>query len=140
VVLAGDLTDFGRADQYAHLADLLASLPMPVYLMPGNHDDRDQLRRSFATHTYLGSSDYVQYLISVGEVSDCAGLRGAGEERWTAMPEEDLDQDAPSAWVMEPPGFHLHAWSGAGRLVTHAAASGQFDGPHPFHDGGALID
>jgi 3',5'-cyclic AMP phosphodiesterase CpdA len=52
----------------------------------------------------------------------------------------DLDQDAPSAWVMEPPGFHLHAWSGAGRLVTHAAASGQFDGPHPFHDGGALID
>ena len=68
MVLAGDLTDFGRADQYAYLADLLASLPMPVYLMPGNHDDRDQLRRSFATHTYLGTCDYVQYSVSVGEI------------------------------------------------------------------------
>jgi hypothetical protein len=60
--------------------------------------------------------------------------------RGTAMPEKDLDQDAPSAWVMVPPGFHLHAWSGTNRLATHAAASGQFDGTHAFHDGGALID
>jgi 3',5'-cyclic-AMP phosphodiesterase len=228
VVLTGDLTDFGRADEYAHLADLLAPLPMPVYLMPGNHDDRDQLRRGFATHTYLGTSDYVQYSVSVGEIQlialdsveqgksggrlcqkrldwlemqlhehagrpvvialhhppfqtlighmDRIGLNeGAqalenliaghpqveriicghlhrtiyarfGRTVVSTAPSTahqvclDLDQDAPSAWVMEPPGFHLHAWSGAGRLVTHAAASGQFDGPHPFHAGDALID
>jgi hypothetical protein len=24
--------------------------------------------------------------------------------------------------------------------VTHVAAVGDFDGPHPFHDGGKLID
>jgi 3',5'-cyclic AMP phosphodiesterase CpdA len=68
VVLTGDLTDFGRADECAHLVDLLAPLPMPVYLMPGNHDDRDQLRRSFAAHTYLGTCDYAQYSVSVGEI------------------------------------------------------------------------
>ena len=41
---------------------------------------------------------------------------------------------------LEPPGFHLHAWSGPGHMVTHVAAVGRFDGPHPFHDGGKLID
>jgi hypothetical protein len=40
--------------------------------------------------------------------------------------------------VQGEPGFHLHAWSGLGRMVTHAAAVGRFDGPYPFHDGGKL--
>jgi 3',5'-cyclic AMP phosphodiesterase CpdA len=52
----------------------------------------------------------------------------------------DLSPGAPSAWTLEPPAFHLHAWSGPGRMVTHVAAIGQFDGPHPFHDEGGLID
>lgn len=66
VVITGDLTDFGRASEYAHLRELLNPLSMPVYLMPGNHDDGDQLRRSFADHTYLGSSGFVQYSVAVG--------------------------------------------------------------------------
>ena len=52
----------------------------------------------------------------------------------------DLAPDAASAWILEPPGFHLHAWIGPGRMTTHVAAVGRFDGPHPFHDGGKLID
>jgi 3',5'-cyclic-AMP phosphodiesterase len=66
VVITGDLTDFGRAAEYDHLRELLAPLPMPVYLMPGNHDDRDQIRRSFADHTYLGHSGFVQFSVAVG--------------------------------------------------------------------------
>jgi Icc protein len=66
VVLTGDLTDFGRAAEYAHLRELLAPLRMPLYLMPGNHDDRDQLRHSFPEHAYLGSSGFVQYSVAVG--------------------------------------------------------------------------
>ena len=70
VVITGDLTDFGRAAEYAHLARLLAPLAMPVYLMPGNHDDRDELRRSFPGHAYLGSgadtSGFIQYSVRVG--------------------------------------------------------------------------
>lgn len=68
VVLTGDLTDFGRAAEYDHLRALLAPLaPLPLYLMPGNHDDRDQLRASFPDHThYLGSSGFVQYSVPVG--------------------------------------------------------------------------
>jgi Icc protein len=52
----------------------------------------------------------------------------------------DLAPDAASTWTLEPPGFHLHAWTEPGRLLTHFAAIGTFDGPHPFHDGGGLID
>ena len=66
IVLTGDLTDFGRAAEYEHLRSLLAPLAMPLYLMPGNHDDREQLRASFADHAYLGASGFVQFSVAVG--------------------------------------------------------------------------
>jgi 3',5'-cyclic AMP phosphodiesterase CpdA len=54
----------------------------------------------------------------------------------------DLRNDAPSAFSMEPPGYMLHWWNAAdGQFVTHTAAIGQYDGPHPFFDPeGQLID
>lgn len=66
VLLTGDLTDFGRPAEYEHLAELLAPLSMPYYLMPGNHDDRDQMRRSFPSHSYLGTEGFIQYAINLG--------------------------------------------------------------------------
>jgi 3',5'-cyclic AMP phosphodiesterase CpdA len=62
VLFTGDLTDFGRPDEYENLRRLLAPLPMPVFLMPGNHDERDNLRAAFPAHAYLrqraGPVDY----------------------------------------------------------------------------------
>ena len=227
VVITGALTDFGRAAEYAHLHALLAPLTMPVYLMPGNHDDREQLRASFAEHTYLGSSGFVQFSVAIGGMqlvaldtvvpgashgSLCAErlqwladtldqhhhrpvviamhhppfatlighmdriglLHGAAElealvarhpnvERLICghlhrsiqvrfggsiamtVPSPahqvclDLAPDAASAWTLEPPGFALHALGSHGPLVSHLVASGRFDGPYPFHDGGQLI-
>lgn len=67
IVITGDLSDFGREAEYAHLAELLAPLgTTPVYLLPGNHDERVQLRRSFPTHTYLGEGEFVQFNVVVG--------------------------------------------------------------------------
>ncbi len=64
VVATGDLVDLGRADEYALLRDLLAPLPMPVHLLPGNHDDRDVLRASFPDHAYLHEwPPFVQYVL-----------------------------------------------------------------------------
>ncbi|WP_110651310.1 phosphodiesterase [Salinicola peritrichatus] len=51
----------------------------------------------------------------------------------------DLRDDAPSAFVMEPPGYHLHLWR-EGELITHQAMLGDYSGPYPFHEGGDLID
>ena len=68
VVITGDLTDFGRAAEYDHLRALLAPLgSMPIYLLPGNHDDRAALRRAFPEHAYLQSNNstdadgFIQY-------------------------------------------------------------------------------
>ena len=69
VVITGDLTDLGEPAEYAHLAELMAPLPMPVYLLPGNHDDRVALRRSFPSHAYLGEGEFVQYVVEVGDAA-----------------------------------------------------------------------
>lgn len=64
VVLSGDLVDAGLPEEYAALRELLAPLPMPLYLMPGNHDERDALRSGFPEHAYLRqSANFVQYVI-----------------------------------------------------------------------------
>ena len=68
VILTGDLTDFGGPREYAHLAELLACLEMPFYLMPGNHDDRENLRAAFPAHGYLGSTGFIQYVIQVRDL------------------------------------------------------------------------
>ena len=51
----------------------------------------------------------------------------------------DLRPEGLSAFVMEPPGFHLHQWH-AGQLVTHVAAIGDYAGPYSFYDESGLID
>lgn len=46
-LLTGDLADAGTDDAYASLAAIIARLPMPVYPLTGNHDDRRALMRAF---------------------------------------------------------------------------------------------
>jgi 3',5'-cyclic-AMP phosphodiesterase len=48
VLVSGDLVNTAGARQYERVRELLAPLPMPVYVMAGNHDDRDALREYFA--------------------------------------------------------------------------------------------
>lgn len=53
VIATGDLTDCGLVAEYEALRGILARLPMPVYLIPGNHDRRENLRQVFADSDYL---------------------------------------------------------------------------------------
>jgi 3',5'-cyclic-AMP phosphodiesterase len=39
VLVSGDLANAGAASEYAVVRELLAPLPMPVHVLPGNHDD-----------------------------------------------------------------------------------------------------
>lgn len=64
VIVSGDLTDCGLAEEYELLRELLAALPMPVYLIPGNHDRREQLRTTLTDFPGVSSHPtYVQYAI-----------------------------------------------------------------------------
>lgn len=64
LVATGDLADGGSAAEYALLRELLAPLGMPVYVIPGNHDERGALRTAFADQGYMQQSDhFVQYAI-----------------------------------------------------------------------------
>lgn len=53
IVLTGDLVNNEGADEYAALASALVDPPAPLFLLPGNHDDRANLRAAFASHSYL---------------------------------------------------------------------------------------
>jgi 3',5'-cyclic-AMP phosphodiesterase len=64
VIATGDLVDTGAAEEYGLLRELLAPLDMPLYLVVGNHDDRQQLRAAFPKHKYLAGEDgFVQYVV-----------------------------------------------------------------------------
>jgi 3',5'-cyclic AMP phosphodiesterase CpdA len=65
VLLAtGDLVHDGRSAQYEQLGEILADLTMPVYPIPGNHDDRGGLRALFPDMVPAGSAeDCIDYVV-----------------------------------------------------------------------------
>jgi Icc protein len=63
ILLTGDLVNDERADEYALLAEAIADPPAPLYLMPGNHDDRAGIRDAFARHTYLPREGALSFVI-----------------------------------------------------------------------------
>ena len=64
VLMTGDLTDFGRPAEYELLRTLIAPLNMPVFVIPGNHDTREGLRKAFGDHHYLpGKGEFIHYVI-----------------------------------------------------------------------------
>jgi Icc protein len=63
VVATGDLVNNGRAAEYAHLAGLLDALPMPLFPIPGNHDDRTGLRSWFGSVVPGSGDEPVDYAI-----------------------------------------------------------------------------
>lgn len=68
VLITGDLVDRGSDAEYELLAQLIAPLStqgnLPVYLVAGNHDEREALRRNFPAHSYLRQwAPFVQYAI-----------------------------------------------------------------------------
>ena len=63
VIVTGDLVDRGGAEEYARLKELLRPLRMPVYVVPGNHDEREALRTAFASEHWMPKRGFIQYAI-----------------------------------------------------------------------------
>ena len=64
LLATGDLVERGEAEEYERLRELFDPLTMPVYLIPGNHDDRENLPRVFGRHRYLPrDGGFIQYVV-----------------------------------------------------------------------------
>jgi 3',5'-cyclic-AMP phosphodiesterase len=66
VVVTGDLTDDGSEESYRRVRRLLEPFEVPVHALPGNHDDRRELRKAF---DLPGTGDEpINYSAEVGEL------------------------------------------------------------------------
>lgn len=219
VIFTGDLTNDGEPEAYATLRPILERLPMPVYAIPGNHDDREAMLALDGVAMVGADSAFRHYAVDLGDLrlvaldsnvpgkahgalcaerkawleaelassgngpvlmmvhhppaetgigfmdripllSDpvlealisqhaariqrivCGHIHRAIFYRWQNVPVSvapgvahqvilGLDGQEP-AFVMEPPGFHLHQWSAARGLVTHHVAIGSYPGSYQF--------
>lgn len=63
-LLTGDIVDGGSIEEYERARAILDRLAMPLYVIPGNHDDRANLACVFDDHRYLaGGGEFLQYTI-----------------------------------------------------------------------------
>lgn len=64
VVVSGDLADNATEAEYEQVHELLDRLDTPLYVLPGNHDDRKTLRQRFALPG--AGSDPIRYAADLG--------------------------------------------------------------------------
>ncbi|NET50961.1 MAG: metallophosphoesterase [Merismopedia sp. SIO2A8] len=62
LLIPGDLTQDGEPDNHEWLSHALAQLPFPVYVIPGNHDAKQQDR----TETSIGIAEFPTYYQKFG--------------------------------------------------------------------------
>ena len=64
VMITGDLVEQGDKASYQHFVDIIKPLKMPVYVLPGNHDDPHMMTEVFAETPFFPTSDKTfQYVI-----------------------------------------------------------------------------
>jgi 3',5'-cyclic-AMP phosphodiesterase len=114
VLVTGDLTHHGAPAEYERVSELLAPLRMPLYVLPGNHDDRDALRAVLGTHVPAGHGSFVQYTARSGalrlvvcDTTEPGRDGGRLCEQRLAFIEEALaaDRDMPTVLAMHHPPF-----------------------------------
>lgn len=114
VLATGDLVEEGRPEEYRRLSELLAPLPMPVFLIPGNHDNRELLARELKDHVYLPrDSPFLHYaidryplrLIGLDTVipSDIGGLICEERLAWLASRLEEAPERPTLIFMHHPP-------------------------------------
>ena len=63
VIITGDCVDNGRPGEYEQFQALLRPLSMPVYIIPGNHDDRARFLATFGTQGEHALDGFAQYTV-----------------------------------------------------------------------------
>ena len=121
VLATGDLTSAGRPDQYAALADLLAPLEIPLYLLPGNHDAYQPMMDVFAGQYGLidDGYEYVRPVIDDGPLRLVGLDTSVADHHHGAIPEDRIqwlndvlsdEPERPTLIFMHHPPFETGIW------------------------------
>ncbi len=139
VLVTGDLTENGAASEYERVRDLLAPLPMPAHMLPGNHDDRAAMSAHFPGGS--GAEEW-SYAAPLGPLRLVAcdttvpgqdgGSLDAERLAWLAG-ELERDRDMPTLLAMHHPPISIgvHALDEIGLPTAHSAAVGRLLEEHP---------
>ena len=89
VIFTGDTVQHGLSEEYALLRELLAPLEAPLYLIPGNRDDKTAMRAAFGDQAFLpGEGDCLHYVVEDHVVRLVAlDSTSAGERKGVFCPE-----------------------------------------------------
>lgn len=72
VIHTGDFAHHGAPEAYALAQDILTALEAPLYAIPGNHDDRTNMRAAFRSRDWMptdGPDDaFIHYAFDAGPV------------------------------------------------------------------------
>jgi Icc protein len=110
VLVSGDLAENAGDAEYQQVRELLAPLEAPLYVLPGNHDDRAALRRHFDLAGAGGEP--VQYAADLGPLrlvvvdTTCPGVDpGALDDERLSWLDAELAAapDAPTLIAMHHP-------------------------------------
>jgi 3',5'-cyclic-AMP phosphodiesterase len=102
VLLTGDCADHGDPAEYKRAHELLKSLPMPVYVIPGNHDDRIKMLEVFGAQGTNQLEGFMQFVVDDGPVKLIAldtNIPGRDQGQLCEQP------DRPTVLFMHHPPF-----------------------------------
>lgn len=141
VLFTGDTVQHGSASEYARLRHLLSPLVAPLYLVPGNRDDKTSLRSSFSDLDYLQQDDdFLHYVIDTAELrfigldsTACGERKGffcQERQEWLQrMLAKEPDQQT-ILFIHHPPFDVGDHYINGYRHADHAAALSDIVGEH----------
>ena len=140
VLVTGDLTDHATDAEYEQVRELLAPLGDPLFVLPGNHDDRRALHRHFGVPG--GGGEPIQYTADLGpwrlvvldttHPGEDPGALDAGRLGWL---DEELARapQTPTLLAMHHPPLRtgIPAWDAIGLADADRQALGEVIAGHP---------
>jgi 3',5'-cyclic-AMP phosphodiesterase len=140
VLVSGDLSEHAADAEYELARELLAPLEGPVYVLPGNHDERAALRRHFDLPG--ARAEPIHYAVDVGPVrlvvldttipGDDPGSLDAGQLGWL---DDELRSapDVPTLLAMHHPPLAtgIPAWDQFGLAAADRQALAEVVARHP---------
>src|SRR5215218_9538318 len=138
-LISGDLTEHGGDGEYELVAGQVSELNIPVYVLPGNHDDRGAVRRCFALpgsgdEPILYTADRGDLRLIVLDTVEPGAAGGSFDASRLAWLEQELlaARERSVLLAMHHPPIPINAgWDKIGLPMDDRQALAELVGQHP---------